>query len=126
MKQIKLITSSSFCRDRYIEHLLHQLEQLSAELRKVRADYNQETGLLRQELLNLEIRLAEKENEIEEAMKDKKTIERKLSEAAKSAQMGSVVQLQLDVTIEIYVAVIVSLQQVIYSAFFFSGDGKTS
>lgn len=126
MKQIKLITSSSFCRDRYIEHLLHQLEQLSAELRKVRADYNQETGLLRQELLNLEIRLAEKENEIEEAMKDKKTIERKLSEAAKSAQMGSVVQLQLDVTIEIYVAVIVSLQQVIYSVFFFSGDGKTS
>ncbi|XP_059350126.1 huntingtin-interacting protein 1-like isoform X2 [Daphnia carinata] len=85
-------------RDRYIEHLLHQLEQLSAELRKVRAEYNQETGILRQELLNMEIRLSEKENEIQEAMKDKETIERKLSEAAKSAQMGSVVQLQLDET----------------------------
>jgi hypothetical protein len=84
-------------RDRYIEHLLHQLEQLSAELRKVRTEYNQENRILRQELLNLEMRLSEKENEIEEAQKDKEDIERKLSEAAQSAQMGSVVQLQLDV-----------------------------
>nr|CAH0102529.1 unnamed protein product [Daphnia galeata] len=83
-------------RDRYIEHLLHQLEQLSAELRKVRTEYNQENRILRQELLNLEMRLSEKENEIEEAQKDKEDIERKLSEAAQSAQMGSVVQLQLD------------------------------
>lgn len=43
------------------------------------------------------MRLSEKENEIEEAQKDKEDIERKLSEAAQSAQMGSVVQLQLDV-----------------------------
>jgi hypothetical protein len=73
------------------------LEQLSAELRKVRTEYNQENRILRQELLNLEMRLSEKENEIEEAQKDKEDIERKLSEAAQSAQMGSVVQLQLDV-----------------------------
>lgn len=73
------------------------MEQLSVELRKVRADYIQDTELLRQELLNLEIRLSEKENEIQEAMKDKENIERKLREAAQSAQMGSVVQLQLDV-----------------------------
>ncbi len=66
-------------------------------MRKVRAEYNEENGILRQEILNLELRLSEKENEIEEALKDKDDIERKLSEAAQSAQMGSVVQLQLDV-----------------------------
>jgi hypothetical protein len=66
-------------------------------LRKVRAEYNQENGILRQEILNLELRMSEKENEIEEALKDKEDIERKLSDAAQSAQMGSVVQLQLDV-----------------------------
>ncbi len=66
-------------------------------MRKVRAEYNQENGILRQEILNLELRMSEKENEIEEALKDKEDIERKLSDAAQSAQMGSVVQLQLDV-----------------------------
>ena len=66
-------------------------------MRKVRSEYNQENGILRQEILNLELRLSEKEYEIEEALKDKEDIERKLSEAAQSAQMGSVVQLQLDV-----------------------------
>lgn len=84
-------------RDRYIEHLLHQLEQLSAELHKIRSEYNQATGELREEILNLELRLSEKESEIEEALKQKEDIERKLSEAAQSAQIGSVVQLQLDV-----------------------------
>lgn len=84
-------------RDRYIEHLLHQLEQLSAELHKIRVEYNQATGELREEILNLELRLSEKESEIEEALKQKEDIERKLSEAAQSAQIGSVVQLQLDV-----------------------------
>ena len=89
-------------RDRYIEHLLHQLDQLSAELEKVRAIYNQETGDLRQELLNLEMRLSEKELEIEEALKQKEDIEAKLTKAAQSAQMGSVVQLQLDVTMKYF------------------------
>lgn len=84
-------------RDRYIEHLLHQLEQLSAELKKVRSDYYQDTTELRQEMLNLELRLSEKETEIQEALKQKEEIERKLSEAAQSAHIGSVVQLQLDV-----------------------------
>lgn len=74
------------------------MEQLSAELKKVRDAYNQDTGDLRQEILTLEMRLSEKEIEIEEALKQKEDIERKLSEAAQSAQMGSVVQLQLDVT----------------------------
>ena len=84
-------------RDRYIEHLLHQVEQLTSELNKIRLEYSQEIGDLRQEILYLETRLSEKEIEVEEALRQKEDIERKLGEAAESAQTGEVVRLQLDV-----------------------------
>lgn len=110
-----------FHRDRYIEHLLHQLEQLSAELNKIRSDYNQEIGGLREEIFNLESRLAEKESEIEEALKQKEDIERKLSEAAQSAQIGSVVQLQLDVRWTLF-KFMLDFDEFLFIA----GNGKTS
>lgn len=43
------------------------------------------------------MRLSEKETEVEEALREKGEIERKLGEAAESAQTSEVVQLQLDV-----------------------------
>ena len=52
---------------------------------------------LRQTVLDMELRLAEKDAEVDDAVQSKNEIERKLSEAAKSAQQGSVVQLQLQV-----------------------------
>lgn len=84
-------------RDRYIEHLLHQLEQLSAEVRKIRSESQRQIGEMQAALQELEVRLAERESELVDALKGKEDIERKLSEAAQSAQLGSVVQLQLQV-----------------------------
>ena len=88
-----------YFRDQYIEHLLHQVEQLSAELLKIRHDSQQEITELKQKILDMELRLAEKEFEVDEALKARQDIEGKLSEAAKSAHLGSVVQLQLQVRV---------------------------
>ena len=52
---------------------------------------------LQDKLNEFELKLSEKQLEIDEALKGKEDIERKLSEAAQSAQQGSVVQLQLQV-----------------------------
>ena len=82
-------------RDRYIEHLLHQIEQMTAEMNRIRAESQRQVDSLRQNILDLELRLAEKDSELQEAIQGREDIERKLSEAAKSAQLGSVVQLQL-------------------------------
>jgi len=82
-------------RDRYIEQLLHQMEQLSTELLKTRHESQHQMGAMHKKVVDLENRLSEKETEVEEALKGKQDIENKLSEAAQSAQLGSVVQLQL-------------------------------
>ena len=86
------------CRDRYIEHLLHQIEQLSAELDLIRMENLRQNENLRDKLEEFELKLSEKQLELDEALKGKEDIETKLSEAAQSAQQGSVVQLQLQVT----------------------------
>lgn len=86
-----------FYRDRYIEHLLHQVEQLSAELNHTRAEYSLDTENLRREILSIELRLCERESEVEEAMQQKFDIEKKLRDAAQSVQVESLVQLQVDV-----------------------------
>lgn len=49
------------------------------------------------------MRLAEKDTDIEDALRGKEEIERKLAEAAQSAQLGSVVQLQLQVRMSVTV-----------------------
>ena len=66
-------------------------------MRKIRSDCQRQIGDMQAAMQDLELRLVEKEAEFEEALKGKEDIERKLSEAAQSAQMGSIVQLQLQV-----------------------------
>lgn len=82
-------------RDRYIEHLLHQIEQLTTELEYVRMESLRQSEALQHKLVEFEMRLSEKQLEVDEALQGKEDIEKKLSEAAQSAQEGSVVQLQL-------------------------------
>ena len=94
---ICLLIQICLCRDRYIEQLLHQMEQLSTELLKTRHESQHQMGAMHKKVVDLENRLSEKETEVEEALKGKQDIENKLSEAAQSAQLGSVVQLQLQV-----------------------------
>ena len=84
-------------RDRYIEHLLHQIEQLTTELEYVRMESLRQSEALQHKLVEFEMRLSEKQLEVDEALQGKEDIEKKLSEAAQSAQEGSVVQLQLQV-----------------------------
>ena len=86
-----------FYRDRYIEHLLHQIEQLTTELEYVRMESLRQHEALQNKVADLEMKLSEKQLEVDEALKGKEDIEKKLSEAAQSAQEGSVVQLQLQV-----------------------------
>jgi len=73
------------------------MEQLSSELLKIRHESQYQMGVMHQKILELENRMSEKEKEVEEALKAKQDIENKLSDAAQSAQLGSVVQLQLQV-----------------------------
>lgn len=73
------------------------MEQLSSELIKLRQESQYQIGAMNQKILDVENRLSEKESEVEEALKSKQEIESKLSEAAQSAQLESVVQLQLQV-----------------------------
>ena len=63
----------------------------------MRRDCQYQINEWRQKTQELEMRLSEKETEVEEALKGKHDIESKLSEAAQSAQLGTVVQLQLQV-----------------------------
>lgn len=84
-------------RDRYIEHLLHQVEQLSTELHEARSECQRKIEDMKQSLEELAARLSEKEVEVELALQGKEDIERKLKEAASSAHHGSLVQLQLQV-----------------------------
>lgn len=77
--------------------MLHQIEQLTAELEHIRMENLRHSEDLQDKLNEFELKLSEKQLEIDEALKGKEDIERKLSEAAQSAQQGSVVQLQLQV-----------------------------
>lgn len=87
-------------RDRYIEHLLHQIEQLTAELNNIRHESYKEVSSLQRNILELRNEIFEKTRDLEEAIKEREELEVKLNEAALSSQAGSMVALQLAVSLD--------------------------
>ncbi len=76
---------------------MYQIEQLSSELTRIRAEFQRQNEGFQHSLKEFQLRISEKDGDIEDALRGKEEIERKLAEAAQSAQLGSVVQLQLQV-----------------------------
>lgn len=69
-----------------------------SEINKLRHEKQTDASQFRQAISGLEAKLAEMQSQMQQAVQSKEEIERKLSEAAKSAQLGAVVQLQLAVS----------------------------